>query len=253
MYFKLRDSDYKVTSAVVRLLGDPWEDTFAMDIDIYAKSEDEKLDPMMRELNLYHNNGFETGETHYLALKGRKYVWTSAFNGDGEEAGFLYVQEHEDVTCGVIEIVDVNIEKIRMRWTGRADVDWNEEFCRDVPFETEFEAELRHPLWIDHPRIWIDEDTVLHILNPEALFAEYERLSALYQSGVSDAMNQWNVTLRLRLEHKGTSYDGEAVYSSSAAPCIPRFNGSCPVRLRIKRITHFPQRGRLDLSLALDQ
>lgn len=253
MNFKLRNHIYEVTSAVVRLLGDPWEDTYTMDLDIYAKSKDEALDPEMRELNLYHNNGFETGETHYLALKGKKYVWTSAFNELGEEAGFLYVQEHEDVTSGVIEILDVNIETIRMRWTGNADVDWNAEFGSDVPFETEFEAKLRHPLWIDHPRIWIDEDTILHILNPEALFAEYERLSALYRSGVSDALNQWNVTLQLRLEHKGTSYDGEAVYCPSVAPCIPDFGGSCPVRLRIRDITHFPQRGRLDFSLALDE
>ena len=77
MYFKLRDHIYEVTSSVVRLLCDPWEDTFGMDIDIYAESKDEALDPEMRELRLYHNNSFETGESHYLALKGKKYIWTS--------------------------------------------------------------------------------------------------------------------------------------------------------------------------------
>ena len=253
MYFKLRDHIYEVTSSVVRLLCDPWEDTFGMDIDIYAESKDEALDPEMRELRLYHNNGFETGESHYLALKGKKYIWTSKFNELGEEAGFLYVQEHEFVTSGMIEILDVNIETIRMRWTGNADVDWNSEFDSDVPFETEFEAELAHPLYEDHPSIWIDADTVLHIQNPEALFAESERLSALYQSGDSDAMKKWNVTLQLRLELGETSYDGEAVYCPSVAPCIPRFDGNCPVKLRIKDITRFPQRGRLDFSLALDE
>lgn len=253
MYFKLKDYAYEVTSAVVRLLCDPWEDTFGMDIDIYAKSEDEKLHPMMRELNLYHNNGFETGESHYLALKGKKYVWTEKNNELDEEAGFLYVQEHGCVTSGVIEILDVNIEKIRMRWTGRADVDWNKEFSTDVPFETEFEDDLRHPLYADHPSIWIDEDTVLHILNPEALFAEYERLSALYHSGDKDGLYKWDVALRMRLEHKGTSYDGEVVYRAADAPCIPRFEGNCPVRLRIRNISHYPERGRLDFSLALDE
>ena len=86
MYFKLRDHIYEVTSSVVRLLCDPWEDTFGMDIDIYAESKDEALDHEMRELRLYHNNGFETGESHYLALKGKKYIWTSKFNELGEEA-----------------------------------------------------------------------------------------------------------------------------------------------------------------------
>ena len=253
MYFKLKDYDYEVTSAVVRLLCDPWEDTYAMDINIYAESKDEKLDPEMRELHLYHNNSFETGESHYLALKGKKYVWTEPNNELDEEAGFLYVQEHEDVTSGVIEILDVNIEKIRMRWTGKADVDWDEEFGRDVPFETEFEDDLQHPVYIEHPSIWIDEDTVLHILNPEALTAETERLTALYQSGDKDAYQKWNLTLRLRLEHKGTSYDGEAVYCPSAAPCIPRFDGDCPVKLRIRNIYKFVIRGRWDFYLALDE
>ncbi|WP_295155362.1 hypothetical protein [uncultured Ruminococcus sp.] len=254
MYFKLRDHDYEIESASVRLLGDPREGTYSMDIDINAKSKDEALDPEMRELRLYHNNGFETGVNNYLALKGKKFVWTSNNNERDEEAGFMYVQEHEYVTCGVIEILDVDIETIRMRWTGKANVYWDEEFSRDVPFETEFEDSIGHPAYLAHPSIWIDEDTVLHILNLEDVFTEEQRLLALYKSGDTDAfVNKWDFMLKLRMEHKGEFYDGEVHYRTVDAPCTMRFADDCPVKLRMTHIGRSASRGRMNFYLAYDE
>ena len=51
---------------------------------------------------------------------------------------------------------------------------------------------------------------MLHILNLEDLLTESNRLSALYKCGDKDALYIWDVALRLRLKHKGKSYDGEA-------------------------------------------
>ncbi len=89
---------------------------------------------------LYHNNGFELDITSWKDIEGITLNWDSECNEKGEEAGYLYVFEHEDVTKGKIEFLKRNGTQFFVRWSGTANVYWNEEYGADVPFL--FEGEV---------------------------------------------------------------------------------------------------------------
>lgn len=61
------------------------------------------------------------------------------YNEKGEEAGSLYVFEHEDVIKGTIEFLRREGRKYYIRWSGTANVFWNDEYGADVPFAFEEE------------------------------------------------------------------------------------------------------------------
>ncbi len=91
---------------------------------------------------LYHNNGFKLDIKSWKDVEGLSLKWDSQYNANGEEAGTLYVFEHEDVTSGTIEFLKRSGNKFLVRWTGNANVYWNDEYGEDVPFSFEGEVEF---------------------------------------------------------------------------------------------------------------
>ena len=90
---------------------------------------------------LYHNNGFVIENiSSWKELEGQKLVWESEYNERDEEAGFLCVFEHENVTKGTIEILERRGTSFLVRWAGTANVYWDDEYGEDVPFSFEGEA-----------------------------------------------------------------------------------------------------------------
>lgn len=82
-------------------------------------AKNDQVEQELSEIHLYHNNGFQTGVKRIKELVGKKYVWEEAYNDQGEEAGFLCVLEHENVTQGIIEIMDVGRNEITLKWKGK--------------------------------------------------------------------------------------------------------------------------------------
>ncbi|MDE7415983.1 MAG: hypothetical protein K2N44_06685 [Lachnospiraceae bacterium] len=133
------------------------EETFDWAIDIFMKEGDfvcelseeelEELDedeePFYESVSprLYHNNGFVLNISSWKELEGQTLVWESEYNANDEEAGFLYVFEHEAVTKGKIEFLERRGNVFLVRWSGTANVYWNDEYGEDVPFA--FEGEVR--------------------------------------------------------------------------------------------------------------
>lgn len=72
------------------------------------------MDYELRTIRLYHNNGFHIGVKEPNKLIGKSFEWNEAYNNKGEEAGTLYVLEHEDVTSGKIDILDVTQDLIKV-------------------------------------------------------------------------------------------------------------------------------------------
>lgn len=91
---------------------------------------------------LYHNNGFTLDAASWKELEGIILKWDSPYNEKGEEAGSLYVFEHEDVTKGTIEFLRREGRKYYIRWSGTANVFWNDEYGADVPFVFEGEVDF---------------------------------------------------------------------------------------------------------------
>ncbi|MDP4147004.1 MAG: hypothetical protein Q8936_21440 [Bacillota bacterium] len=91
---------------------------------------------------LYHNNGFRLDVRSWKDIEGLSLKWDSQYNANGEEAGILYVFEHENVTSGTIEFKERSGNKFLVRWKGTANVYWDDEYGEDIPFSFEGEVEF---------------------------------------------------------------------------------------------------------------
>lgn len=107
------------------------------------EAEEEGEEPFYESVPpvLYHNNGFRMDVKSWKDLEGMSKTWESDCNEDGEEAGSLYVFEHEDLTSGRIEFLKREGDVFRVRWSGTANVFWDDEYDTDVPFE--FEGDVK--------------------------------------------------------------------------------------------------------------
>ena len=151
----------------------------------------------------------------------------------------MYVLEHENVTSGIIDILDITKDMIKIKWSGQANVFWNEEFGENVLFETEIEVKLP-----DIPKVKvingfkkaklkIDKNTEIELLNFSDMVSEAERCKELY---LSDDMNAWSTfdkSLKLKLTYMKKEYYGEAVYKGSGTKCYMVFDEDCPLNVQI--------------------
>lgn len=229
MYFKLKDIDYKITDSSVQLI---YEDNeIRMYIEVNAETDDENVEYDMRQVYLYHNNGFSTGVENSKQLENMKFVWNASENEAGEEAGTCCVQEHEEITKGSIEVLKVTKKDITIRWRGFANVFWNDEYGADVPFDTEFTAKLPRERnysvnALDTTKMKIGKDAELELLNFDEVDAVRKRV---------DETREWtdfNATLKFRVTYKGTDYFGEVIYTNGKINHETHFDPSCPINVR---------------------
>ncbi len=256
MYFRLKGVEYDIDSCYVAFDISPNNEHLIMYIDIEAQTENDDIDYDLQYVRLYHNNGFDIGAKTLRNLKGKRFEWKNASNWDG---GTMYVLEHEDVTSGVIEILDVTADTIRIRWTGCANVFWNEEYDEDVPFETEIETALPEvPKYkvlngMSASVFKLDNDTVLEFLNFDELMEECRRCVEMWRNDDKEAWSKYNAALNMILRHKGTEYQGKAVYEGGATSCETVFADNCPVKISIIKTYLDPVNGQYNFYVTIDK
>lgn len=135
---QLNGHDYEIKSANVKFYKSGKSSTLNMMADVFGVYRGTELDSELEELHFYHIDGFNTGATEPKELVGRKFEWDKPSNN--EDIGTLCVVEHEDVTSCILEIVEVSQDIVKFKWTGTANIFWNAEFGRHVPFVIETEA-----------------------------------------------------------------------------------------------------------------
>lgn len=100
-------------------------------------------------------NIFKLDIKSWKDIAGLSLKWDSQYNKNGEEAGTLYVFEHEYVNSGTIQFLERNGNKFKVKWTGTANVYWNDEYGEDVPFY--FEGDVKFTgityIWKFSPKI----------------------------------------------------------------------------------------------------
>lgn len=212
--FTLGDISYHVTSADV--VFDDSSGSIVMYPEICAETDAPDVEYEMSSLRLYHNNGFDTGASQVRALAGKRFVWDGEYNSKGEEAGTLCVQEHEPVTSGTIEILEVKKNSVKLRWSGTANVGWGEKYGDNVPFDSTFTVRLS-PAYktyiIDMLRrepADIGNDTRFETLNTE------EFNSNLIKTFKSGADSRFSAELKFRLTREGSEYLGSIVFDNAA-------------------------------------
>lgn len=133
------------------------------------KYEDDYDDYEEVSPRLYHNNGFSLDVRSWKAIEGMSKTWEEEYNENDEEAGCLCVFEHEDVTSGTIEFLKRQGTEFLIRWTGTANVYWDDEYGADVPFE--FEG------WIPFEGIYAGCDRISDRKELEEAMAEFIDIS----------------------------------------------------------------------------
>lgn len=134
---KIRNLEYPLKSQIVSYKME--NGTIRLFIDINT-DEVEFLgcNPIIR---LYNEEGFNTGVKTLKELAGKEFVWEkSVKNGDG--SGILYVNEHEQIISCKLNILKADEKEIHINWSGKADINWTEDYDYNVPFEAIFRASV---------------------------------------------------------------------------------------------------------------
>ena len=243
MYFKLNNYEYNITSSSVSFDLVPENQTLRMFIDVDASTDNEDVEYELQNIRLYHNNGFRIGVKDVKRIKGKKFEWLENVNKRGEEAGTMCVLEHEDISSGTIEILDVTNDMIKIRWNGLANIFWDDEFGENVPFETEIEAKLpeipkeKVLNGFKKTKLKIDKVTELEILNFPDILEEEKRCCALWQQDDRKAWEKFHAVLHLKLTYNGEEYLGQAIYAGSTRICKIEFDEDCPLIVEFTKTT----------------
>lgn len=224
---RLKDIVYDITDTYCSVSSRNGEIYLSLDTD--AKCSDENVEYELCSARLYHEDGFNTHASSLEELKGKKFVWDSEENDDGEEAGTLYVLEHEYLSSGTIEITDISDGFMTIYWSGLANVYWSEEYGSDIPFEAEFTVKLpKIHFTVDAfkaTNVKIDGNTRLEILNLDEFNNEVERVS------VSRKWDDFNTVLKFKLTHLGKDYFGEVAFTNGKNNFVTALDESCPRRV----------------------
>lgn len=231
--FVLRDIVYDITD--VSLFAEKEDLELVLFPEVYAVTEYDNVEYEMRKVRLYHNNGFHTNVSAFADLKGKEFVWNSAHNEHGEEAGFLCVQEHESVTKGTIEILDCQNNFITIKWSGLANVFWDETYGENVPFETIFQAQLPSKMCLkidafQSTKTRIDKDTQLLLLNLDEFNQEVERISNSRQ------WDDFNTILKFKVIHAGIDYLGEVIFTNGKLYHETYLDKNCPKKVSFQDV-----------------
>jgi len=228
-YFKLNNVEYKIDNTKIYI--DNEEKGIRLFIEVNASTNNSNLDFELKKIHLYHNNGFQTGISTIMDLKGKKYSWSSYINENDEEAGYLYILEHEDVTKATIEIIDILKDQMVIRWEGFANVFWNEEFGRDVPFETEFIVKLPKIKKIcinayQKNEFKIDNNCKIELINFEDIEFAANKMQETRQ------WTDFNTTLKFKIIYDNKEYFGKVIYTNGKNNYETIMDEKCPIQVK---------------------
>lgn len=236
MYFQLDNFNYNITDCFVTL--DYVNNKIRMYIEIEAEIIGDTDDFDMQAIRLYHHNGFATGAATPKELEGKKFVWECEGNEEGDDAGYLYVGYHDNVTEGTIEVLTVTEDEITLHWHGVG--------C-GLPFDTEFTAKLPKErvytinAW-ESLSMPMGEDCTLFLLN----FPEYEKCREAVCE--SKKWEDFNAVLEFKVVYRGAEYFGEVVYTNGKINFETYFDERCPVRVKSTGCGWDPYFGHIDFS-----
>ncbi|WP_143451547.1 hypothetical protein [Janthinobacterium sp. 13] len=104
--------------------------------EIEVETESEEFDGERWEPRLYHQ-GLLASAFENVGLEGKRTSWI-ATNDKGyphPEGGYMCVLGHHDVRSCIVTFGNQSGGHLELKWSGKCDVFWNDEFSEDIPFD----------------------------------------------------------------------------------------------------------------------
>ncbi len=138
---------------------------------------------------------------------------------------------------GTIEILDVDGERLTVKWSGKAVVGWSRKYGDNVPFVTIFTVKIPDTITycLDAflgTEMKIDEKTCLAILNLEEFNQEVIRVSE------TGAWEDFNTVLRFCLTFEGRDYEGEVIFTNGKNNHELRLEPGCPRKVQFRNVDY---------------
>lgn len=149
MYLKLRDTVFEINEPKLKFYyydeaeASRWANKQpGLFLTAAVGTEEKELNGESCAPWLRHNGGIKIDIPHWTELEGKRWIFDGAYDENGSEAGFFGVFEEEPLKECRFEIIKRDGRKFTVRWSGIADMFFDDEYDCDVPFECEFTAEL---------------------------------------------------------------------------------------------------------------
>lgn len=143
-YIKIKDLSFDIDFASLEIVEEE-ENDFRLYIEVNAMEKtvifgsgentvSESIQPCF-----FMNNGIKLENQSYSDLVGKKFTYD--FEKDNTWGWGLSVFECEDVTKSEIEILSKSNDSFYIKWTGTANILYNDEYGKNVPFECYFHTD----------------------------------------------------------------------------------------------------------------
>jgi hypothetical protein len=138
--FVLKDLRFEVENAT--LLGHvydpyPYEGNWTLCWSINISMKERDVDGEIWCPRLYHDS-FRLAVRRWFDVSEQPLVWDAAFNSTtGEPNGGLYVFEHGDIPQATLRFLERNGRNLKVDWTGKCNVFWDERYGENIPFTVE--------------------------------------------------------------------------------------------------------------------
>ena len=104
--------------------------------EIEVETESEEFDGERWEPRLYHQ-GLLASAFEDVGLEGKRTSWITT-NDEGylhPEGGYMCVFGHHDVMSCIVTFGNQSAGHLELKWPGKCDVFWDDEFSEDIPFD----------------------------------------------------------------------------------------------------------------------
>lgn len=89
---------------------------------------------------LYINNGIPVSTNNIDELVNMNFAYD--YKKDNSQTWIMYIFEHQDIMKGKIEILSREGDMLTIKWSGEADIFFNSDYAKNVPFECKFKVNL---------------------------------------------------------------------------------------------------------------
>lgn len=145
-YIKIKNITFDIDFASLEIIEEEENDlrlyieVNAMEKTVSGISED-GLDSTEETVQpcFFINNGIKIQDKSYNDLVGKKFTYD--YQKDSSQGWGLSFFDCEDITKGEIEILSKTGDSFHIKWTGTANINYNDEYGTDVPFECVFHTD----------------------------------------------------------------------------------------------------------------